>query len=54
MNMSMEWRENGEVHREDGPAVERMDGTKEWWLKGKKMSEEIFEKEMSCGKRSIP
>jgi len=24
----------GELHREDGPAVEYNDGTKEWWLNG--------------------
>ena len=25
---------NGKVHREDGPAVEWENGTKEWWLNG--------------------
>lgn len=26
------WRlPNGQCHREDGPAIERADGTKEWW-----------------------
>ena len=25
----------GEVHRTDGPAVERADGTREWWIHGK-------------------
>ena len=25
---------NGKIHREDGPAVEYRDGTKEWWLNG--------------------
>lgn len=24
--------ENGQLHREDGPALEWPDGTKEWWL----------------------
>ncbi len=30
-----EWRnEQGRLHREDGPAVEWADGTKEWWVNG--------------------
>ncbi len=29
------WLLNGELHREDGPAVEWPDGSKEWWLHGK-------------------
>ena len=28
------WRLNGELHREDGPAIEYANGTKEWWLNG--------------------
>jgi len=27
---------NGEPHREDGPAIERADGTREWYHKGKR------------------
>lgn len=27
-----EWSVDGHFHREDGPAVESWDGTKEWWL----------------------
>ena len=30
-----EWRLNGNLHREDGPAIEWTDGTKAWWLNGK-------------------
>ena len=30
-----QWFLNGELHREDGPAVERADGTREWFLNGK-------------------
>ena len=30
---TIEWRSNGELHREDGPAVEQFDGTKVWFLK---------------------
>ena len=25
------WWLNGQLHREDGPAIEYDDGTKEWW-----------------------
>ena len=28
-----EWRLNGELHREDGPAVEHANGGKAWYLK---------------------
>ena len=31
----IEYRLNGKLHREDGPAVERADGHKEWYVKGK-------------------
>ena len=30
-----QWRLNGKLHREDGPAVECASGTKEWFLHGK-------------------
>jgi len=30
-----EWRLNGTLHREDGPACEYYDGSKYWWLNGK-------------------
>jgi hypothetical protein len=30
-----EWRLNGLLHREDGPAIEWADGSKEWRLNGK-------------------
>ena len=29
-----EWRLNGKLHREDGPAIETASGTKEWRLNG--------------------
>jgi hypothetical protein len=29
------WYLNGELHREDGPAIEYTKGDKEWWLNGK-------------------
>jgi len=31
----VEWRFEGLLHREDGPAVENANGDKEWWLNGK-------------------
>jgi hypothetical protein len=30
--MVFEWRKDGYVHREDGPAVIHDDSSKEWWL----------------------
>jgi hypothetical protein len=30
---TIEWlNEQGQLHREDGPARERKDGSKEWWV----------------------
>ena len=29
------YNEQGELHREDGPAVEYLNGTKEWYLNGR-------------------
>jgi len=29
------WRLNGQLHREDGPAVEYANGTKQWYINGK-------------------
>ena len=29
-----EWFINGQLHREDGPAIEYADGTKHWFLDG--------------------
>ena len=43
------WYLEGELHREDGPAVEYPDGTKEWYLNYKNIkchSQEEFEKLM--------
>ena len=36
------WKLNGNLHREDGPAIEYANGTKEWWLNGKQYTEEEF------------
>ena len=32
------WYLNGELHREDGPAIEMLDGIKEWWLYGEEIN----------------
>lgn len=36
------WQLNGNLHREDGPAIECVNGTKEWWLNDKQYTEEEF------------
>ena len=35
-----EWLLNGERHREDGPAIERVSGDKLWYLNGKRHRED--------------
>jgi hypothetical protein len=40
------WYLNGWRHREDGPAVEWADGSKEWWLSGQYVTEEEFNRRM--------
>ena len=37
-----EWYLNGNLHREDGPAVEYTNGSKEWYLNGKNLTEKEF------------
>ena len=34
-NGTRHWYLNGELHREDGPAIEYASGDKYWWLNGK-------------------
>jgi len=34
------WCLNGQLHREDGPAVEYADGSKFWFLNGEKLTED--------------
>ena len=39
--------ENGQLHREDGPAVEYLDGRKYWWYNARRIncnSQEEFER----------
>jgi len=35
-NGARAWHTDGKKHREDGPAVIKKDGTKEWWLNGER------------------
>ena len=32
-----EWYQNGQLHRDDGPAIVRPDGTEEWWQDGREI-----------------
>jgi hypothetical protein len=34
LNGALFWHKEGELHRIDGPAVERSDKSKEWWIDG--------------------
>ena len=36
------WCLNGKLHREDGPAIERADGSKSWYLNDEELSEAKF------------
>lgn len=47
-----EWTLNGELHREDGPAVEWANGAKEWYLNGKRHREDGPAIEYSNGHKS--
>jgi len=42
MNCYKAWYLNGKRHRIDGPAIEYVDGSKEWWVNGVSMTEEEF------------
>lgn len=37
LNGTKVWWFNGQIHREDGPAIERLDGTCGWWLYDKEL-----------------
>jgi len=41
-NGSRCWYLNGNLHREDGPACEFTNGTREWWLNDEEYTEEEF------------
>ena len=40
------WYLNGKIHREDGPAVEFVNGTKHWYLDGKQFSESEWKQQV--------
>lgn len=39
---ALEWRQDGVLHRKDGPAIENKNGEKEWFWHGQPLSEEDF------------
>ena len=45
---------NGRLHRTDGPAIERADGYKEWYINGKKYSEQSFNEYIESKKNNCP
>ena len=47
-NGDKHWYQNGELHREDGPAREWADGSKFWYLNGERLTEEEF------NRKSVP
>ena len=42
LSSSKHWYLYGELHREDGPAIEWADGSTTWYLNGKEYSEEEY------------
>ena len=42
----MFWYQNGELHREDGPAIEWADGDKEFYINGEELTETKFKYRM--------
>ena len=51
-NGNEEWRLNGQLHRENGPAFTYANGMYVWYLEGKWFSKEGYNKEMA--KRKAP
>ena len=41
-NGDKHWFLNGKLHREDGPAIERADGSKSWYLNDEELTEAEF------------
>ena len=41
------WYLNGKLHREDGPAIEHVDGRKSWYLNGVQYTEKEFNAKMN-------
>ena len=51
----IEWyNQKGQCHREDGPAIEWANGTKEWYINGRKLTEQEFNnRKASCNGKII-
>jgi len=43
------WRQNGNLHRLDGPAIERSNGSKSWWQNGRRHREDGPAVELASG-----
>lgn len=37
------WYLNGDLHREDGPAIITKDGYQEWWINGQRYTQQEFQ-----------
>ena len=45
---------NGELHREDGPAIEFADGDKSWYINGQRLTETEFnQRTQSCNNKIV-
>lgn len=47
------YNNKNELHREHGPAIERVDGSKEWHIDGERLTEEEFLAHPLCNVESI-
>ena len=48
------WHVNGKLHREDDPAVEYANGTKQWYINDKELTEEEFKnRQASCDGKEV-
>ena len=50
------WYFNGKLHRVDGPAIERANGSNEWWINDASYTEDEFNIKMnpfSCEGREV-
>ena len=48
------WYLNGQLHREDGAAIEYGDGTKKWYLNGQELTEAEFnQRQSSCSGKVV-
>jgi len=47
----MYYNEYGQLHRDDGPAIEYPDGRKEWWVNGQQLTQ--FEHWVLTGAKEV-